>query len=66
MFMFSFYTRGMNLIDIAYLRRTDIRNGRIEYTRKKTSQQFSIKLTDAATAILKGHPNRDYLRRSWP
>ncbi|MFA5814258.1 MAG: site-specific integrase [Bacteroidales bacterium] len=57
MFMFSFYTRGMNLIDIAYLKKADIRNGRIEYSRRKTSQQFSIKLTEAATVILERYHN---------
>ncbi|MFA6484054.1 MAG: site-specific integrase [Bacteroidales bacterium] len=57
MFMFSFYTRGMNLIDIAFLKKTDIQNGRIEYSRRKTAQLFSVKLIDAANNILKQYEN---------
>ena len=49
--------RGMNLIDIAFLKKTDIQNGRIEYSRRKTAQQFSVKLIDAANAILKKYEN---------
>lgn len=42
-FMFSFYTRGMSLIDMAYLKKSDIRNGILSYRRKKTNQQLFIK-----------------------
>ena len=27
MFMFSFYTRGMSFVDMAYLKKTDLQNG---------------------------------------
>ena len=27
MFLFSFYTRGMSFVDMAYLKKTDIKNG---------------------------------------
>ena len=43
MFLFSFYTRGMSFIDMAYLKKSDLKNGVITYRRKKTSQQLSIK-----------------------
>ena len=43
MFLFSFYTRGMSFIDMAYLRRTDIRNGILSYRRRKTGQQMFIR-----------------------
>lgn len=43
MFLFSFYTRGMSFIDMAYLKKSDLKNGVITYRRKKTNQQLSIK-----------------------
>lgn len=43
MFMFSFYTRGMSFIDIAYLKKKDIKNGMLCYKRKKTGQRLYIK-----------------------
>ena len=52
-FMFSFYMRGMSLIDIALLKVQDIKENRITYTRRKTKQKFSVKLTDRALEIIK-------------
>ena len=43
MFMFSFYTRGMSFIDMAYLKKSDLQNGILTYRRRKTGQQLSIK-----------------------
>ena len=43
MFMFSFYTRGMSFIDMAYLRKKDLQNGILSYRRRKTGQQLLIK-----------------------
>lgn len=43
MFLFSFYTRGMSFIDMAYLKKSDLKNGTITYRRRKTGQQLSIK-----------------------
>jgi len=51
-FMFSFYMRGMSFIYIAFLKVKNISNGRLNYTRKKTRQKFSIKLTDKARMII--------------
>lgn len=42
LFMFSFYTRGMSFIDIAYLKKKDLKNGLLSYCRKKTNQQITI------------------------
>ena len=42
MFMFSFYTRGMSFIDMAYLKKSDLQNGILTYRRRKTGQQLSI------------------------
>lgn len=43
MFLFSFYTRGMSFVDIAYLRKKDLQNGILSYRRRKTGQQLFIK-----------------------
>lgn len=43
MFLFSFYTRGMSFIDMAYLRETDLRNNILTYKRRKTGQQLFIR-----------------------
>ena len=43
MFLFSFYTRGMSFVDMAYLRKKDLKNGVLSYRRRKTGQQLSIR-----------------------
>lgn len=43
MFLFSFYTRGMSFIDMAYLKKKDLTNGILIYRRRKTGQQLFIK-----------------------
>ena len=42
MFLFSFYTRGMSFVDIANLRKKNLRGNVLTYRRKKTGQQLSI------------------------
>lgn len=63
MFMLSFYLRGMSFIDMAYLRKSDLRNGYIIYRRRKTGQQLSIKWTDEMQIIVDKYPENksDYL-----
>lgn len=43
LFLFSFYTRGMSFIDMAYLKKSDISRGILSYRRRKTGQQLYIK-----------------------
>ena len=43
LFMFSFYTRGMSFIDLAYLKKSDLQNGFLTYRRRKTNQQLTVK-----------------------
>lgn len=52
MFLFSFYTRGMSTVDMAYLRKTDLRAGVLTYRRQKTSQPISIKWEPAMQRIV--------------
>ena len=40
--MFSFYMRGMPFVDIAYLKKSDLKNGLITYCRKKTNQPLFV------------------------
>ena len=42
MFMLSFYLQGISFVDMAYLKKTDIRNGVLQYSRKKTGQTITI------------------------
>ena len=43
MFLFSFYTRGMSFVDMAYLKKSDLKNGILTYRRRKTGQQLTVK-----------------------
>jgi integrase len=43
MFLFSFYTRGMSFVDMAYLRKSDLRQDLLTYRRKKTKRLLSIR-----------------------
>lgn len=52
MFIFSFCTRGMSFIDMAYLKKTDLRNGYLTYRRKKTGQLLTIEWTHQMQEIL--------------
>lgn len=51
-FMFSFYTRGMSFVDIAYLRKSDIIGGMITYSRRKTRQQLRVRIEPATLRII--------------
>lgn len=56
MFMFSFYTRGMSFVDMAYLKKTDIKNGILTYRRRKTGQELTIKWEKCMTDIVAKYP----------
>ena len=43
MFLFSFYTRSMSFVDMAYLKKNDLKNGILTYRRKKTGQRLCIR-----------------------
>lgn len=56
MFLFSFYTRGMSFIDMAFLKKTDLQNGYLKYRRHKTKQQLLIRWEKCMQEILSLHP----------
>lgn len=43
LFMFSFYTRGMSFVDMAFLKKRDLKGGILSYRRRKTNQPLFIK-----------------------
>lgn len=51
-FLFSFYCRGMDFMDIAKLKMKDIKDGRIFYSRSKTGRLFSIFIMTLIKQIL--------------
>lgn len=57
MFLFSFYTRGMSFVDMAYLKKSDLKNGILSYRRKKTGQQLHIRWERCMQEIVERHPN---------
>lgn len=59
LFMFSFYTRGMSFVDMAYLKKTDLRNGILTYIRRKTKQTLLVKWEKCMQKILDKHPTGD-------
>lgn len=56
MFLFSFYTRGMSFIDMAYLKKSDLHNGVLSYRRRKTGQQMFIRWESCMQEILDKYP----------
>ena len=64
MFLFSFYTRGMSFIDMAYLLKSNLKDGILTYRRRKTGQQLSVKWERCMEDIVAKHKdtyNTDYL-----
>ncbi len=57
MFLFSFYTRGMAFIDMAYLKKSDLKNGILTYRRRKTGQQLTIKWEKCMEEIVSKYKN---------
>ena len=51
-FTLMFYMRGMNFMDIAFLRMKNIQGDRLKYNRIKTKKQYNIKITEPARQIL--------------
>lgn len=56
MFLFSFYTRGMSFVDMAYLKKKDLSGGVLSYRRKKTGQQLFIKWEQCMQDIVDKYP----------
>ena len=64
LFMFSFYMRGISFIDMANLRKSNVKNGYIVYSRSKTKQTLTIKLEACMKEIIARYESQtidDYL-----
>lgn len=63
MFLLSFYLRGMSFIDMAFLKKTDLKGGYVTYCRRKTGQRLIIEWTKEMQCILDKYPENstDYL-----
>lgn len=59
MFLISFYLRGMSFIDMAFLKKSDLKNGYITYRRRKTGQQLVIEWTKEMQIILDKYPDNE-------
>ncbi|MDH6304580.1 integrase [Parabacteroides sp. PF5-5] len=51
-FLFCFHARGMSFVDVAYLKKSDVREGLISYIRRKTGQLLEIRITPAMQALI--------------
>ncbi|MCC8036126.1 MAG: site-specific integrase [Rikenellaceae bacterium] len=51
-FMFAYHARGMSFIDVAHLKKSDIKHGSIIYRRKKTGFYIEVKITKPMKKIV--------------
>lgn len=58
-FIFSFCSLGMPFVDIAFLRKDQIRDGYISYQRHKTGQTIRFKIEETANIILSSYSKDD-------
>ena len=64
LFMFSFYIRGISFIDMANLRKSNLKNGYIIYWRSKTRQLLTVKVEACMQDIITNYESQtidDYL-----
>ncbi len=58
-FILMFLLRGLPFVDLAYLRKSDLRDNVITYRRRKTGRPLSVTLTAEAMVLVKRYMNRD-------
>ena len=51
-FMLSFYLRGISFVDLAHLKKSDIKDGYLHYSRSKTRQRITIKWEPQMQALV--------------
>lgn len=59
-FLFAYHARGMSFIDLAYLKKSDIKNDTVLYKRRKTGFYIEVKITRPMKKIIDHylHTNR--------
>lgn len=60
-FMLMFYLRGINAVDLFRAKDSDVRLNRLNYTRSKTGQYYSVKIEPEAWEIINKYKGKDYL-----
>jgi tyrosine site-specific recombinase len=57
-FMFCYHARGMSFVDLAYLKKSQIKDGKMIYMRRKTGQLLTVKVTAPMRKIINYFRNR--------
>lgn len=62
-FIFAFYMRGMSFVDVAFLKKSDLHNGVITYSRRKTRQQLMVRIEPETRKLIEsfGKNESEYL-----
>ena len=58
-FIFSYCTRGMAFVDIAYLKKSNLQNAMICYARRKTGQLLSVRIEPSIQRIIDRYADSD-------
>ena len=63
LFLFSFFAMGMPFVDMAHLRKAQIRTGVMHYARQKTAQKVSVAIEPCMAEIISRYrsPTSDYV-----
>lgn len=59
LFILLFVLRGLPFVDLAYLRKSDLRGNVLTYRRRKTGRSLSVTLTPGAMALVQRYMNHD-------
>jgi integrase len=57
LFLFSFYSRGMSFVDMAFLKYSNITNGTIYYFRSKTKQPIQVRIVEPLRKLIEKYRN---------
>ncbi len=63
LFLLSFFLIGINIVDLLTVRRDALRNGRLEFNRRKTNTLYSIKVEPEAMEIIGRYKGTEHLLR---
>lgn len=63
LFLFSFYAMGMPFVDVAYLKKCQMKDGVIRYARHKTGQQINVAIETPMLKIIQRYetPSSEYV-----
>lgn len=59
LFAFTYYVGGINFVDIAYLTKENLIDGRLIYTRRKTGKLIKIPLQPQAMKLIEKYSNKE-------